>query len=115
MVKQHHKFSKKNPDYKLTPNVRCVWFPCEQVKYIYERLKAENADWLRVYFGRYPKKDTSGKDFDHPDTNTVVFVSTKVIDGVSRVDYFDEKINMIPQNRGEQCEPSCNGTELAIE
>lgn len=101
MVKSHHDFAKLH-NHDESKYVRCVWFPIGQIEYIFDRLKAENASGLRVYFGRYADS-----------TETVVFVST----GKGRQDYFTEEIQhpFISQNRGEQCQPSCEGVEFINE
>lgn len=101
MVKAHHDFAKlhKHDESKY---VRCVWFPKDQIEYIFDRLKKEHASGLRVYFGRYVDS-----------TETVVFVST----GKDREDYFTEEIQIpfAPLNRGEQCQPTCEGVEFINE
>lgn len=102
MVRTHHDFSKKDPKYDYSTHVKCVWFPRAQIEHIASRLVTENASGLRVYFGRYPNS-----------TNTVIFVST----GNGKKDYFKEEyqLDMLPENRGEQCQPTCDGVEFINE
>ena len=112
MVKRHHDFSKKHPEYQEKTHVKCVWFPIDEIEYIYKQSIKEGADGIRVYFGNYPEKDLSGKLYPNPHTNTVVFVSTKN----GHQDYFTEEIyEMSPENRGEQCYPTCTGVEFKDE
>lgn len=110
MIRTYSAHVAKRSEYDEKKEVRCVWFPIEQVNNIAKRLKREGADGLRVYFGRYP---TDVGDFEDPkplpDTNTVIFISTKKNEKGEHEDYFTGE-PMIPENRGEQCQPNCGGT-----
>jgi hypothetical protein len=116
MVKAYSaRSAEKNPAEK---NTKCVWFSLEQMDRILTLLKAEKlsgkgTDGLRVYFAQYTEK-TAGGDKHLIGKNTVVFVSTRA-DGKMHQDYFDNlklASYMLPENRGELCQPHCTGTEL---
>lgn len=113
MVQTYHDHAAKQPGFDYHQHVRCVWFPVDQILTLAEKLRTEpGADGLRVYFGRYP---TDVSEFENPlpkpDTNSVILVSTRVNDkGVPRCDYFSD-MPMVPENRGEQCQPHCGGTD----
>jgi hypothetical protein len=98
---------------------RSVWFDIKQIHRIDSLLKDEESkgmktDGIRIYFGTYPQKDLHGKAYDYPFQNTVIFVSTK--DSIAdnqhyHQNYYDhpEVHPMVPENRGELCEPNCKG------
>jgi len=114
---------------------KAIWFSYDQIKGIYESLTKEKSngvgtDGLRIYLARYPilcpKCTASDSDIKYDPTlqvnrNTLVMVSTKTssTDTSIHVDYFDTTgrtqffMNpMPPQNRGELCQPNCNGATL---
>jgi len=113
MVKKHYANSSNGNGFDPNTHVKSVWFPINQINYMQSQLQAEvatmGADGVRVYFGNYPKIDSTGKPFPNPDSDTVIFVST-YWDGINHVDYFTEVNTFDPQNRGEQCQPHCGGT-----
>lgn len=100
-----------------TRKTKCVWFSLEQMEKIVTLLKAEKllgmgTDGLRVYFGKYVKNDKVPEDLVGKET--VIFVSTKNDNGVHK-DYFEHlelPVPMNPENRGELCQPNCEGVEL---
>lgn len=96
---------------------KCVWFSLEQMDKIVTLLKAEKllgmgTDGLRVYFGKYVKNDKVPEDLVGKET--VIFVSTKDDNGVHK-DYFEHlelPSPIRPENRGELCQPNCDGVTL---
>lgn len=94
---------------------KAVWFPIKQIGDMVDKLNGENADGLRIYFGRYTKdiikKLNQGIDPEdqipptYENRNTVIFVSTKTENGVERIEYYEEYYSIIPENRGILCPP----------
>jgi len=116
MVKNYRAHSKKNSEFNAElHHVKAVWFPIEDIIAMCDTLKAENADGLRVYLGRYPHDVSGFKDPKPlPNTDTVIFVSTRPNDkGVPKSDYYTFGF-MNPLNRGEQCEPTCDGDTIPV-
>lgn len=116
MVTTLHAYGKKHPEYDAGTYVKSVWFCIEDIKKMSKRLEDEGADGLRVYFGRYPadvSKFVEPKPI--PNTNSLIFVSTRLENGVERSDYFDELHPITPENRGEQCQPHCGGTSPELQ
>jgi len=116
MVQRYYDSLKNPPPFDPLTYVKSIWFGLDQINYIQSRLVTENTDGVRIYFGNYPQYDSDGKAFPNPYTNSVIFVSTYA-DGVDpqtgtklHKDYFDEIQHMIPQDRGEQCQPNCGDT-----
>lgn len=105
------------------PKTKSVWFKFEAIEDMYKQLAEERAngvgtDGLRVFFGTYPTNDLNGKPYDHPYQNTVIFVSTKSVAGMENYheNYFEhpEVYSTDPMNRGELCEPNCNGNDSGL-
>ena len=115
MVKHYRAYMEMNPVFDAKTHVKSVWFSMEQLTKIYERLKEESSNGLRVYFGRYPD-DVS--DFSDPkpiaNTDTIILISTKA-NGLER-DGSDDGSNDddydLIENRGEQCQPHCGGITI---
>ncbi len=95
-----------------------VWFPINLVTKIALQLHLEEADGVRIYFGRYTSEFVDEENRlllpedripeDYKNRNTVVLVSTRTIDGIPRRDYFSSDYGsdrMDPQNRGLLCPP----------
>jgi hypothetical protein len=109
-----------------TEKTRAVWFGLDQMNHIMDFLKAEEkagmgTDGLRVYFGKYVQGTMKDVDPTYLGRNTVIFVSTKFAgydpdDPKIKIheDYFEHKASftMIPENRGEICQPRCRGTKM---
>jgi len=108
---------------------KSVWFKYEVIEDMFKQLKAERennvgTDGLRVFFGTYPEVDPQGNRYEFQKRNTVVFVSTKEAiadDGkVYHKNYFDHPASTEkgllsdPINRGELCEPNCNGADEGL-
>ncbi|AYL96222.1 hypothetical protein [Mucilaginibacter celer] len=113
---------------------KSVWFGLDQIEELVKRLKDEQAagfgtDGLRVYFARYTENTIPEGQRQFIGKNTVVLVSTKKVKGENGIefheDYFDgiepnqKKVEKTisskdspPENRGELCQPQCNGTKL---
>jgi len=120
MIKEYRKHSKKPTAYAKSNHVKSVWFPLEQIQKMCEQISLEtkgSKGGIRIYFGRYPN-DVSGfikNEEIKPNSNTVVLVSTKDVNGVHQ-DYFTKLApgpkgkDTEPENRGEQCRPNCGGT-----
>lgn len=110
MIKNYRAYAERNPDFKLKPHVKSVWFSIDQITSMYEQLKKEGANGVKVYFGRYPS-DVSIFDDPKPipNSNTVVFVSTKAdpTNPQARTDSYE-----VIENRGMQCEPDCIGDSI---
>lgn len=101
---------------------KSVWFPLKQIETMVDFLRQENADGLRIYFGRYTQKaitnlnaETGKKPVpaNYVDKDTVIFISTR-----AKEDYFHAKgtqekmkiakgIFFDPENRGEICPDNC--------
>lgn len=114
MVKTYKAHAMKHPDYQAEKyHVKSIWFPIAQINDICQKLNDEGADGLRVYLGRYPADVNGFEDpKPEPNTNSVVFVSTGLDDDgnpAPKTDYFIDEVPMLPENRGEQCQPTCNG------
>jgi len=110
MVNEYANHTKDDLDRATNKQVKSVWFPISQITRISEQLVREKADGLRIYLGRYPKDVSKFKDPKPiPETNTVIFVSTYAVDGYHQ-DYYTTLNPIIPENRGEQCQPKCDGT-----
>ncbi|KQR72262.1 hypothetical protein [Pedobacter sp. Leaf176] len=113
-----------------------AWFPAGQIAQLAEKVKSFGGDGVRVYFARYTqeiidainKLDYGDKIPDsYVDMNTVLFVVTKVINGVPKTDYFTDKLGhghphkkgnhpicnpplpTDPDNRGGLCPNECDG------
>lgn len=114
MVTTFHDRAKKHPEYDEATHVKAVWFSLEDIQSMCKRLTNKGADGVRIYFGRYPA-DVSKyiEPKPTPKTDTVIFVSTRTTEqGVEHSDYFvDMPHPMVPENRGEQCQPHCGGVD----
>lgn len=113
MVTTFNTLAKNHPEYDEATHVKAVWFSLEDIQSMTKRLTEEGADGVRIYFGRYPADVSKYVDPKPlPNTNTVIFVSTHVNEkGVKHSDYFDDVHPMIPENRGEKCQPHCGGVD----
>ncbi|MEX8547656.1 MAG: hypothetical protein V5804_08650 [Mucilaginibacter sp.] len=118
------------PNGDKEPITHCVWFSLEQINKMVAILNLEKffgckTDGVRVYFAKYTENTAPEKSKkQYIGRDTVVFVSTKKHDdGVSHIDYFDhllpestneDKHEMLPENRGELCEPksACIGSQF---
>lgn len=112
-----------------------AWFPTNQITQLAEKVKKFDGDGVRVYFARYTqeiiesinKLDYGDKIPDsYVDMNTILFVVTKVINGVPKTDYFADKVGdghhhkkgkhpicdpplpTDPDNRGDLCPTFCD-------
>ncbi len=103
------------------PLTHAVWFSLEQVNQMittlnHEKLMGMGTDGIRVYFGRYTSKSVPKDNEEYLDRDTILFVSTKIHeDGKSHQDYFEHlktTIEMLPENRGELCQPACTGSQF---
>lgn len=120
MIREFRKHSRKPTAYEKEKHIKSVWFPLEQIQKMCEQISQEtngSGGGIRIYFGRYPN-DVSGFTNNRkikPNSNTVILVSTKDVDGVHQ-DYFTKVAPGLkakdtpPENRGEQCRPYCDGT-----
>jgi len=117
MIKEYRKHSKKPTPYVKGDHVKSVWFDVYKIKAMCEEIISEKGDGIRIYMGRYP---ASVKDFVNnkeikPNRNTVILVSTAKV-GENHQDYFTKIAPQLkgkdtePENRGEQCQPHCEGT-----
>jgi len=113
-----------------------AWFPARQIAQLAEKVKSFGGDGVRVYFARYTQEiiDEINKleygdkiPANYVDMNTVLFVVTKVINGVPKTDYFTDKVGhghphkkgnhpvcdpplpTDPDNRGNLCPDVCDG------
>lgn len=104
-------------------NTRTVWLPYNRIVQLYEYLKKDyedgktGTDGLRIYFARYPQTDQAGVKYEHPNYNTLVFVSTKKnkADTTKHDDYYVQVGMITPENKGELCPPGdcpTNGARL---
>jgi len=110
MVKGYADHTKEDLDRLTNKNVKSIWFPLDQISRITKQLEKEGADGLRIYFGRYPKDVSKFEDPKPiPETNSVILVSTKAHNGYHQ-DYYTNLSPLVPENRGEQCQPQCQGT-----
>ena len=120
---------------------RTVWLSTSRIKMLYDILQYDTdqglkTDGLRIYFAKYPGKDSSGQKYPHAYRNTLVFVSTKdstVHKGKGTLTYHRDyytgasvngiksqsnikstnRIVSIPENKGELCPPGdCAGALL---
>lgn len=94
-----------------------AWFPARQIAQLAEKVKSFGGDGVRVYFARYTQEiiDAINKlDYgdkipaNYVDMNTILFVVTKVINGVPKTDYFTDKLDHgHPHKEGEHpvCDP----------
>jgi hypothetical protein len=120
MVETFHAYEKLNPGFDPTMHVKCVWFPIDEITTFVKTLNDENADGLRIYFGRYPNDISKFIDpKPRPNTNSVILVSTqKGTNGIGKTDYFvplDKAfLPVAPENRGEQCQPTCDGVTIDL-
>jgi hypothetical protein len=116
MAKEYRRHARKHPDYVKGDHVKSVWFPIGQIVKMCGQLMTEGADGVRIYFGRYPENLANFKGENLvPNSNTVILVSTQK-EGKLHKDYFKaisvnaKAIDIEPENRGEQCQPHCDGT-----
>ncbi|RWY50085.1 hypothetical protein [Mucilaginibacter gilvus] len=120
---------------------RAVWFGLEQLDQMVTLVKSESmlgsgADGIRIYFAQYTKDTLNGMPAEYEGKNTVIFVSTRAVartpteEDPSKTyheDYFDGlkfpsfeeradapiEIKVAdPENRGELCQPRCQGVTL---
>lgn len=110
--------SQKSVSDKFTES---VWFPYDQIAQLTQKLTKLNADGVRVYFGRYTEDIIKqinalpyGKKIpeNYKDYNTVIFIATTIINGISKIDYYTGKCEdrddpFEADNRGELCPPDC--------
>lgn len=105
-------------------NPRYVWFPAWRIKKFLCQIEQEGGNGIRFYFATYDSTyagyDSNGEE-PAPDTtfwgrNTLLFVSTKKINGVN-TDYFPDEKNgkqegfievPVYENNGEMCPPPSN-------
>ena len=94
-----------------------AWFPSGQIAQLAEKVKSFGGDGVRVYFGRYTQEiiDAINKlDYgdkipaNYVDMNTVLFVVTKVINGIPKTDYFTDKIGHGNGHHHEGNHPVCD-------
>jgi hypothetical protein len=117
MVETYHTYCKKHPDYDEHTHIKCIWFPIRQINDLCNKIETEGGDGLRIYFGRYPN-DVSLFEPPLPaaDTNSVILVSTGKDDSgkiTPKNDYFVDE-HAAPENRGEQCQPTCTGVTVNL-
>ncbi len=112
MVKTYYAYSSLHPQFDPRKHVKSVWFSIDQIAEMAQMLGDEGGDGVRVYFGRYPS-DVSTFIDPKPtqDMNSVIFVSTYDNNG-QHTDYFTEVHPFDPINRGEQCQPNCDGANV---
>ncbi|GGI27695.1 hypothetical protein [Pedobacter mendelii] len=112
-----------------------AWFPTKQITQLAEKVNKLGGDGVRVYFARYTqeiidainKLDYGDKIPDnYVEMNTILFVVTKVINGVPKTDYFTDNVGhghhhkkgkhpicdpplpTDPDNRGSLCPTMCD-------
>lgn len=105
-------------------NPKAVYFELGAIaRYMLKVRMLKNATGVRVYFGRYDKKnerEIDGSMFDFKDHSSVIFVPTrKTKEGIIEDILEDEKGNKLlyqPYNGGVSCPPlpprSCKGQKL---
>ena len=116
MVETYQTFSEKHPDYDPNTHVKCIWFKIDEIAGLIDQAKKEGADGIRIYLGRYPA-DVSKfvKPTPRADTNSVILVSTGLDENgnkAAKADYFVDIVHAVPANRGEQCQPDCDGVKV---
>ena len=125
LVKNFDARAYHNPNHKLAPDTRCIWFSKEQLKALIDTVYKENGDGIRFYFAAYDKDqkpDLKRIDSTYRDYTTLVMVSTRA-SGTLHIDYYKsligadpnyknkgEIITAVPENTGEICPPpvKCN-------
>ncbi|MCZ4223698.1 hypothetical protein [Pedobacter rhodius] len=96
---------------------KAAWFPAKQITQLAEKVKSFDGDGVRVYFGRYTQEiiDAINKlDYGDkiPDSyvnmDTIMFVVTKIINGVPKTDYFTDKVGHGHEHRHGHHHPICD-------
>ncbi len=117
--------SQRSSNSNIAPVTHCVWFSLEQINRMvtilnHEKLVGMGTDGVRVYFGKYSFETAPDEHKEYADRDTILFVSTKAHpNGSSHMDYFEHFVveppkEMVPENRGELCEPksACIGSQF---
>ncbi|WP_443937466.1 hypothetical protein [Pedobacter sp. MW01-1-1] len=90
---------------------KAVWFSLAQIEGIYNTIKQQGGDGVRLYYAQYTKNTIGEMPDAYNGRNTLIFVPTKASKGMGDPIHEDD-LDVDPVNQGSLCPQECSGTSL---